>query len=139
MRLYKLFSHKPGDVSSKYNGKPFIFIVRAKSIKQAYWLVANQRPAATDRSVGVVSIDHSYGPSKSWPFNDPLRTRSVHWNTKKQFCTTYGYNNRKFLDLEGAKNVSKQRSVVVMCPEHGWQTFDDERYDCVMCLDEGGD
>lgn len=135
MRFYRLYSHKPGDVSSKYNGKPFIFIVRAKSIKQAYWLVANQKLPDKDTSPGIVSIDHSYGPSKPWPFSDPLRTVSAHWNTKRQYCALYRHDGLRFFDLEAAKNVSCHRYVSVMCPEHGWQEFDDIRHDCAKCLE----
>lgn len=71
IRKYELYSHTGRDISAKYNPshKAWQLLVRAKSIKQAYYLAANG-VISNEGSVGIVFVDHSDGPErlKLWPF-----------------------------------------------------------------------
>ena len=64
--------------------KPWIVRVRARSIKQAYYLVGNHVPYPDPPlrgKVGIVSVDHSYGPVmlKQWPFTFPVDRVDTPW------------------------------------------------------------
>lgn len=87
IRNYELYSTGAGDVSNEYGWpKPWVIDVRAKSIKQAYYLVANgiicpdleivpdsdstELKPKRGADVGITFIDHSHGPEmlKRWRF-----------------------------------------------------------------------
>ena len=60
-RFYTLYAYYPGDVTSSYGGggcKPFILRIRAKSIKQAYYLAGSVQ-AAEYKGVGIVQVRNS--------------------------------------------------------------------------------
>lgn len=95
IREYKLYSYGQGSAFSEYaRPKPWIVQVRAKSIKQAYWLVANgvvcpgllRMPNGSlqprlSYGVGITFVDHSYGPEmvESWSFSFDISEVGNYW------------------------------------------------------------
>ena len=85
IREYKLYTQGCGDVTNKYypqTSKPWILTVRARSIKQAYWLVSNEEVWDGEKgSVGISFIDHSWGPKmlEKWPFGFNIGEVGNHW------------------------------------------------------------
>ena len=87
MREYELYTHGDGEISNRYNPrppKPWIITVRAVSIKQAYWLLANEELGGKNR-VGIVHVDHSHGPKMldEWPFDFDVSDVSCPWNMEE--------------------------------------------------------
>lgn len=82
MKIYKLFSDGPGSVFGKYrtHPRPWIIKVRARSIRQAYWLVAHQQ-VSIDGGVGITWMDHSHGPEMldHWPFRFDISEVGNNW------------------------------------------------------------
>ena len=70
-RTYEVYSDYPGEVTREYCNHPWIIMVRAVSIKQAYWCAANQY--MFDGRKGVFFLLNSDGPSRSFPFAPRMR------------------------------------------------------------------
>lgn len=87
LRKYQLFATGPGgrlsnQISKYLEWKPDVWVVevKAKSIKQAYWVTANAVVAERGKA-GIVSVDRSSGPGGYFPWPDTLWPK--HWGTKK--------------------------------------------------------
>jgi len=82
VRKYELY-HNGGDIysrSAEYSHGDYLCMVKAKSIKQAYWLLAHNVVYDETTKVGVYFIDNSDGPGyHSWPFTVAMRKVAPEW------------------------------------------------------------
>jgi hypothetical protein len=74
IRTYDLYSDGagiwnrwPNPLPSPNWDAPFIITVKAKSIRQAYWLAGNRKRLDAS-GVGIVEVDHRDGPDEAQKF-----------------------------------------------------------------------
>ena len=87
IREYELYALSPDVFSnltswySEQHTKPWVIRLRAKSIKQAYWLMGNQVVSPDGKAVGITQVGHSWGPSmlESWPFSFDISEVDNSW------------------------------------------------------------
>jgi len=84
VKEYELYTHGFGEISNQYpsrGAKPWVIRVRAKSIKQAYWLLGNEE-VGSETKLGIVFVDHSNGPNMldDWPFSFDVEEVDCPWN-----------------------------------------------------------
>ncbi len=91
IRKYELYAHDPYDVSdigrgyTKQGVQPWKLHVRARSTREAYWLIWNQVVSSDGEEVGIVGIGHSGGPAmlETWPFSFDISEVRNDWGLKE--------------------------------------------------------
>jgi hypothetical protein len=91
IKSYDLYMDMPnGSITNKSEAyskgtHKWIVYVRARSIREAYFLAANQK-GSRDGSVGITRIDHKYSPQVDWPWKLPKETYAewLHWGEEQK-------------------------------------------------------